>query len=97
MRYLYTTQPDEGCHEVEKGIFGRPVHTSDEQRLIKKGWTLRPEDLRGLHVRKEKEGREEEGEVNPELVRAYVEKFGKKPHHKMKQDTILQKLDESDD
>jgi len=115
MRYLYTTNPDEGCHEVAEGIYGRPVQTSEEPKLRKAGWTLTIDALRGTdHVREEKEGRKEEVKVSaldkaiegggyaPESYRAnlaeqYEAKFGKKPHHKMKAETIRQKLEESDD
>lgn len=30
---------------------------------------------------------------NSDLIQAYVDKFGKKPHHKMKPETIQEKLD----
>ena len=100
MKYLYTKTPDEGCHEVEKGIYGRPVNTSDQRKLLASGWAKTPADLRGNDdgVRKdEEERRQEEVEVTDELIHAYQEKFGKRPHHKMKVETILQKLEESDD
>ena len=101
MRYLYTTNPDEGCHEVADGIYGRPTQTSEEPRLRKAGWTLTIDALRGTdHVREEKEGREESEEVDDDrevLAELYEEQFGKRPHHKMKAETIRQKLEESDD
>jgi len=99
MRYLYTTNPDEGCHEVAEGIYGRPTQTSEEPRLRKAGWTLTIDALRGTdHVREEKEGREEEREVENDRevwVAAYEKQFGRKPHHKLKTETIRQKLEES--
>ena len=115
MRYMYTTQPDEGCHEVESGIYGRPVRTDQQGMMRKKGWSYSIDAQRGTdHVREEKEGRKEEVKVSaldeaiegggyaPESYRAnlaeqYEAKFGKKPHHKMKAETIRQKLEESDD
>jgi len=107
MRYLYTTNPDEGCHEVAEGIYGRPVQTSEEPKLRKAGWTLTIDAQRGAdHVREEKEGRKEEVKVTDEsltidervyleLVEEYRAKFGKDPHWKMKAETIRQKLEES--
>lgn len=97
MRYLYTRTPDEGCREIEPGVYGRPVHTYEETGLRKKGWSLTINALRGSEdVREEKEG-QEETEVTEDLVAAYVERFGKKPHHKMKADTIREKLGQVDD
>jgi len=34
----------------------------------------------------------EDATPKDELVNAYIEKFGKKPHHKMKPETILEKI-----
>jgi len=109
MRYMYTTQPDEGCHEVESGIYGRPVRTDQQGMMRKKGWSYSIDAQRGTdHVREEKEGRKEEVKVTDEsltidervyleLVEEYRAKFGKDPHWKMKAETIRQKLEESDD
>lgn len=123
MRYMYTTAPDEGCHEVESGIYGRPVQTSDEPKLRAEGWTLTINAQRGTdHVRQGQEERQEGQEVTKEHMKSvksalrkqyvenvgqaidakslaleYEDKFGKKPHHKMKPETIRQKLEESDD
>ena len=111
MKYLYTTQPDDKCHEVEPGIYGRPAHTTEQARLRLAGWVYNISDLKGDdYVREEKEGREEEVEVTDsqwkqdiedlerhDLEVRYKEKFGKPPHHKMKAETIRKKLDESDD
>lgn len=101
MRYLFTTKPDEGCHEVEPGIFGRPVQACDEPKLKKQGWTLTVEAQRGnTDVRQAKEERQEESqEVDDDRemwAAAYEQKFGKKPHHKLKTDKIRAKV-ESDD
>lgn len=64
MKYLYTTKPDEHCHEVEPGIYGRPAQTSEQSKLRKLGWVYHISDLKGdAHVREEKEGRKEEVEV----------------------------------
>jgi hypothetical protein len=101
MRYLYTTEPDKHCHEVEKGIYGRPVHTSGQSKLLKAGWSNSVESLRGIdHVRIEKEANEEasqETEVSERDVwaAAYEHKLGAKPHHKMKLDTIRKKVEEA--
>jgi len=110
MRYLYTTTPDENCHEVTKGIYGRPVHTSQQKALLAQGWKFRVSDLEKSYVRQEKEGREEEREVTESgpsgadtysdreiLALHYEAAFGKKPHHKMKTETIRQKLEQADD
>lgn len=64
MKYLYTTKPDDHCHEVEPGIYGRPAQTSEQAKLRKLGWVYHISDLKGDdHVREEKEGRQEEVEV----------------------------------
>lgn len=109
MKYLYTTKPDEHCHEVEPGIYGRPAQTYEQPKLRKLGWVYNISELKGDdHVREEKEGREESQEVSDEslsiedrvyleLVEEYRDKFGKSPHHKMKAETIRNKLDESND
>lgn len=111
MRYMFTTKPDEGCHEVESGIYGRPVQTSDEPKLRKAGWAFTVDSLRGTgDVRqRQEEGREEEVEVSDaefkrqvneleeyDWALKYENKFGKKPHHKMKLETIKAKV-KSDD
>ncbi len=111
MKYLYTTKPDEHCHEVEPGIWGRPAHTHEQPKLRKAGWVYNVNDLKeadhGLR-KTEEEGREEEKQVTDEnmsiedrvyvgLAEEYYAKFGKRPHHKMKTETIRQKLEESDD
>ena len=86
MKYLYTTEPDDKCHEIEPGIYGRPAHTTEQASLKEKGWTTNINDLKGDdHVRKEKEGRKEEGEVDIDLE--YERVLGKKPHHLMKDET----------
>ena len=119
MRYLYTTTPDENCHEVTKGIYGRPVHTSQQKALLAQGWKFRVSDLEKSYVRQEKEGREEGEEVSEPfvnhgmidgnrkiaeafssndrdlLVEVYEDMFGKKPHHKMKAETIRQNIEDS--
>lgn len=101
MRYMYTTKPDEHCHEVEKGIYGRPVHSYQESALQKQGWALNISNLRGTSdVRQKEEGREEKKEVSDDReawADLYEQKFGKPPHHKMKPETIRKKLEESDD
>jgi len=108
MRYLYTTTPDENCHEVTKGIYGRPVHTSQQKALLDKGWKFRISDVEQDHgLRKnEEERRQEERQVRApgpgmseyDFFRVkYEEAFGKPPHHKMKSETIRQKLEQADD
>lgn len=101
MKYMYTTQPDEGCREIEVGIYGRPVHTTDQLALKRRGWSYSVDDLRGnSHVREaEEEGREEEDQkvARGELEALYKEQFGKFPHHKMKDQTIIEKLKASAD
>lgn len=103
MRYMYTTKPEEGCHEVELGIYGRPVQTSEQPKLKQAGWSYSIDSLRGTdHVRQEKEGREEEREVSESmdfdefLKRKYEEVIGKKPHHKMKRETMQEKIAEAE-
>ena len=124
MRYMYTTEPDEGCREVEKGIYGRPVQTCDESKLRKLGWSLSIDAQRGKdhglrqdekRVRK-KEAKQEKVEVNSTIAKAtssepvrvgmytehelavkkYEAKFGRKPHHKAKLETIIAKVESND-
>lgn len=97
MKYLYTTNPDKHCHEVAPGVWGRPTHTTEQPKLRKAGWVYHINELKeaGNGLRKdEEEGREEGQEVT--IFEEYEARFGKKPHHKMKAETIRQKL-ESDD
>lgn len=99
MRYMYTTTPDEGCREFSKGIYGRPVHTSHQSRLRKQGWVYSINDIEVTRVRQEKEGQQEEVEVDDERdvwADLYKEKFGKKPHHKTKLETIIEKVESGD-
>lgn len=96
MKIMYTTTPDEGCREVADGIYGRPAHTTEQPKLRKQGWAYSINDIEVPHVRQEKEGRQEEAEVDDERdvwVALYEEKFGKKPHHKTKLDTIIAKVE----
>ena len=73
MKYLYTTKPDEHCHEVEPGIYGRPAQTSEQAKLRKLGWVYHISDLKGDdHVREEKEGRQEEVEVSRSIYDAQL-------------------------
>lgn len=100
MRYLYTTDPDEGCHEFEPGIYGRPVQTSDEKKLKAKGWRV---TINGVRQKAQEERRQEEPvddseeQVLEEARALYEEQFGKRPHHKMKAETIIQKVQEAND
>lgn len=89
MKYLYTTEPDESCHKIH-GVYGRPVHTSEQKSLKAKGWKENPDELR--------EEAEEVGEDDREVwADLYEDKLGKRPHHKAKVETIRQKVEESDD
>lgn len=101
MRYLYTTEPDEGCHEFEPGIYGRPVQTCDEKRLKAKGWRATIDGIRQEQGQEEnRQGREEVDSPDQVLEEArdlYKQMFGKRPHHKMKAETILQKVEEAND
>ena len=95
MKYLYTTKPDDHCHEFEPGIYGRPAHTTEQPKLRKAGWVDSIAKLKEAdHGLRKEEGREEGQEVT--IFEEYEARFGKKPHHKMKAETIRQKL-ESDD
>lgn len=102
MKYLYTTKPDESCHEVSPGVWGRPVHTSEQPKLMKLGWTYHLNDLKGAdHGLRKEEGREEkEVDENMDfdefLRQKYEEVIGKKPHHKMKLETMQEKIAEAE-
>jgi hypothetical protein len=100
MKYLYTKKPDDHCHEFEPGIYGRPAHTTEQPKLRKAGWVDSIAKLKGAdHGLRKEEGREEK-EVNggdyAVWADLYEEKFGKRPHHKAKLETIKSKV-ESDD
>ena len=85
MRYLYTTpdKADDGCHEIREGVVGRPVHNNEAKKLLAKGWKRNPADV---------------GVVDElaALHAAYESKFGKKPHHKMKADSIMRALQDDE-
>ena len=85
MRYLYTTpdKADDGCHEICEGVVGRPVHYNERKKLLAKGWKERASDV---GVVDELAG----------LYAAYEAKFGKKPHHKMKADSIMRALQDDE-
>ena len=94
MRYLYTNTPDEGCHEISDGVYGRPCHTAEMPKLKAKGWKERASDVPVEKSAKSVEDMEAE-KLMAEAVQEYEVKFGKKPHHKMKLETIIEAL--SDD
>ena len=96
MKYLYTTEPDNKCHEVEPGIYGRPVHTAEQRKLIQKGWRKFPHALR-KEERQQETRRQQKGPDVDELRELYEYKFGEQPHHRMKAETIVRKLEEADD
>ena len=45
MRYMYTDKPDEGCHEVSPGVFGRPVHAYLMKKMLAAGWKANPSEV----------------------------------------------------
>lgn len=90
MKYLYTNEPDELCHEIA-GVYGRPVHSSDQAALKAKGWKENPNDLQ----KEEREKAEIIEDATDEMAALYEEVFGKKPHHKMKFATMKAKIDEA--
>lgn len=92
MKYLYTTEPDEGCHEIN-GVYGRPVHTNEQAKLKSLGWKESPDGLR--HEEEVRQEAQEQVIRDEDLVKAYHAVFGKKPHHKMKPETIRERLDEA--
>lgn len=94
MKYLYTTDPDEGCHKIS-GVYGRPVHTSEQPTLKAKGWKENPDDLREEEGREEKEV-SENMDLDGYLRLKYEEVIGKKPHHKMKRETMQEKIAEAE-
>lgn len=94
MKYLYTTEPDEGCHKIN-GVYGRPVHTSEQSKLKAKGWKENPNELREEEGREEKEV-VENMDLDGYLRLKYEEVIGKKPHHKMKRETMQEKIAEAE-
>jgi len=100
MKYMYTDSPDEGCHKIH-GVYGRPVQTSEQRKLLKQGWSFTPDGIRQEQGQeKDRQGREEVDSPDQVLEEArdlYEQMFGKRPHHKMKAETILQKVEEAND
>ena len=82
---IFQMHPDHGRH------FAASQQEADDNE--KNGWrTVKREEFYG-----EAENNTPKGEVTEsedDLVAQYVEKFGVKPHHKMKPETIRAKLDE---
>lgn len=95
MKYLYTTEPDELCHEVKPGIFGRPVQTSHQPTLRKLGWKDDPNDLRQNEKEVEQETQTEKSlsvhEQAEALGIATHDADGNKIHHK----TLKKLIDEA--
>jgi hypothetical protein len=102
MRYMYTTEPTEDCHQFD-GVWGKPVHTSEQKKLLKLGWRFDPNGLRNERQEAKQEGQRQEESVDTEedvleeARQLYEEQFGKRPHHKMKAETIIQKVQEAND
>ena len=82
MKYMYTNTPDEGCHEIADGVYGRPVHQRDYAALRATGWVFNLSNLLP--------------EENTSLIAEYVDRFGKKPHHKMLPETIKKAIEDHD-
>ena len=82
MHYMYTNEPDEACHEIN-GVFGRPIHTHEKPVLLKKGWVTNPSDLEDFKPA-----------IPLEIIEQYRNKFGQKPHHRMKLETIQEALND---
>jgi len=82
MKNMFTTSPDDGCHEIKPGIFCRPVHPRDYKKLQASGWVFNSSDLMG----------EEDSNLDAE----YIARFGKKPHHKMLPETIQKAIEDYD-
>lgn len=80
MQYLYTNNPDDGCHVVAPGVYGRPVHGHERGFLLHNGWKKTPEEINAPDVQVSN------------LALRYEERFGEKPHHRMKPETILKAL-----
>lgn len=95
MKYLYTTKPDEGCHRIN-GVYGRPVHTSEQKSLKAKGWKENPNELREEERREEAEEVGENMDFDDYLRIKYEQVIGKKPHHKLKRETMQEKIAEAE-
>ena len=81
---VYQMHPDHGRHIA--------YDSNEEQRNIENGWATVTEDEFYAEMRNKQKESKESG--RDELVDAYIDKFGKKPHHAMKSETIQAKLDE---
>lgn len=96
MKNLYTLEPDEGCREFD-GVYGRPVHNDEMKALKAKGWKENADELRNQEKREEKETQEQVSDVESEdsLEAQYERVLGKKPHHKMKPETMAAHIAEA--
>lgn len=66
MQYLYTTEPDELCHEIE-GVYGRPVHEHHVKKLLAKGWKRHAKELRSEEATKEEKAETEADQATQDL------------------------------
>ena len=95
MKFLYTTKPDDHCHDFKDGTFGRPVHTTEMKALIEKGWVRNANELaKESNSKKEtKEATKEESVLSRDdlaesLGISLVDEDGKKRHYKLIQADI---------
>lgn len=91
MRYLYTNQPDERCHEIN-GVYGRPVFRHEEAKLKKLGWVSNAEQLPKAESKEVKETKKENVLSREELAESLgvslYDEGGKKRHYKLIQADI---------
>ena len=92
MRYLYTDKPDDWCHEVNPGIYGRPVHTSQEKKLMADGWKVRIEDVQQTEESQKVPKAQEVDSTLEEARKLFQDVTGKKAHHKATAETLLKKV-----
>lgn len=90
MKYLYTTDPDDFCHEIE-GVYGRPAHDDEVKRLLAEGWKRHAHELQQVSEIEDEEEADESKENGQELTLEEkasllgIDLFkddGKKKHHK---------------
>lgn len=99
MKTMYSTKPAEGAYETKSGLYAMPVQTCHQKAMQANGWVYHERELKD-GVRENEEVKEKQKDQEKPvtdrniLVEEYERRFGEKPHHKMKDETIAKKLQE---
>jgi hypothetical protein len=105
MRYLYTNKPDQSCHEIN-GVYGRPVHKSEEKKLFAEGWVINSTELKNVRKEPKEKASEKaseeakEKELNNTQIQALelgidiYDDDGREIHHRKLGNLIKERLDD---